>query len=209
MAFYTVDNARRGAYPTNQPNIARDYIAVAGGFLKQDVPPSDWNRPEAPEKRQLNSLLAKREAPPEVVTSTKWITTDNCAPTSTASGWNSHESHDHDEDEECDEDQGSASDYTIVYDATSSGKLAQATSSPSPAGAPYTYQPASSSGAPHVGMSAMDPAQIRADMKVTGQGHQVLLLMRQRGENRGSHRDDFLLSLLHWTFQRQFCKMYT
>lgn len=144
-----LDNARR-AQPTTTPGVSernapRGYLPVIGGFIKRDVPPDGWIRHEDPEKRAIFPTLIKREVPPEKVTSTKWITTDDCKPSPSPSA------HPEEDDEECeDEEHEHDWDYSLRYDATSSGKLAQATSSPAPEGAPYSHQPGPSD-APHVG----------------------------------------------------------
>ena len=121
----------------------RGFEAVSGGFFKRDVPPPDWQKPDEPFKRGIpyswssvaslfsavtntsptkTAQLAHREAP-ETVTSTTWVTTDNCQPTRTPAP----------EDEYCDEDDaltdGSSASPTVPLPSTSSGMLSEATSS--------------------------------------------------------------------------------
>ncbi len=107
-----------------------------GGIMKRALPPDGWE-PSHPNKREESSRKRydiKREAPPKPVTSTTWVTsTADCQPSQVP-----------EEEEDCDED------YSLEYgQSTSSGMLAQATSSVVSSNLYSHAQPSSS--APYVG----------------------------------------------------------
>jgi hypothetical protein len=125
----------------------RGYEAVPGGFIRRDVPPPGWRKPEEQAKRGVfrpsasvaspfgsgssngpsptqTKQLVRKEAP-ETVTSTSWITTDDCQPTSPV---------DNPSDDDCDEEDDYLTPEPAVSTATpppstSSGMLSEATSS--------------------------------------------------------------------------------
>jgi len=111
------DNVRRAARATITPApLPREYAPVRGGVIRRDIPPADYGVP---------ADNAKRNAPPVTpvtVTSTTWITTDDCQPTATP-------------EEDCDEEydgQGGgdqSGDYSLQYGSSTSGMLAMPASS--------------------------------------------------------------------------------